>query len=188
MKNYGSQTYEDLIRYEEMINRSIPLVQKEYEKESFKLSQEQQKNVDKATDQRYIVLYDKSPKAAYALRHVCKKWSEANKTPIVFIGPYTRNTNKTSTHIEFNPMWATPYEVHPSIYIPDLPDFHNKSEDETFYIMMLLAHEYTWSRGTLHLDCVPVHNAEEIARQLLGIYDRAYQRNLQSQFPQFAQI
>jgi hypothetical protein len=191
MRNYGSQKYENLMEYEEMINHSIPLVQKEYEERRAKLSQEQQKIVDKAIAQRYIILYDKTPKVADDLKRVCKKWCETNKTPMVFIGPFTKRTNKTDTHISFDPAWATPYEVHKSIYTPDLPDFKSKEQDEIFYLVMLLVVEGNWSTGHLHLNYVSVDNAEEVARQILAMYDRAYQKNLEdlkSQFPQLALV
>lgn len=179
MSLFGSQTIERILKYEENAEEDALIAKTYYERERAKLSPEQQELIDQAIEQRYILLYDHAPKIAEALERVCVMGCAANKTPMVMIGPIRRNTKRSKTHIRFYLEWASLFQIstNSSIYIPDLCDYKLKWQDEIFHLIMLLAVEYTWSPGHIHLKCVPVDHAEEVARQILAMYDRACQKH-----------
>lgn len=133
-------------------------LQQEYEAYRLQLSKNQYPLLDRAITQRYLDLRELSSRRASTIRHVYETYCTAYQVPLLLI---TRGQRAHLARVVLN--------LEPTEYEYGRLDMN----DETFRLIMLLAHDYILSEGYICFRCVNVDNVEEVARQLLAFYDRS---------------
>jgi hypothetical protein len=153
---------------EEAIQDIRAIAQRSYEQRREKLAARFREQLDKAAQQRYLILPRSQAQYVQDVEVAYYDWCRANLQPLLII---KHTANEHTCKIEFYlSETVTPHGIW-NIWCPDLDD-----QDERFHLLMLLCNEWSLTEGHVDLHQVPTRNVDEVARELLAFYDRMYEQ------------